>query len=594
MPVSYFETIGKTERQSAESSTFSVPQQPPSQSRQQQQQAGLQRRSSATPTGNHSSTHVNEVASSSASITRGTVSAPVPQRTGTAGSSSGSGRGKMVYGTVLYDFQAERDDALSASQGESIIIIAQSTAEWFVAKPIGRLGGPGLIPITFIEIRDMTSGQVVQDPAEAIRRAGVPSVVDWKRMAAEYKAGSISLGKFEVPNGGGAPGQPGQGMGGLPQGMERLSLKNGQHYGNGNMVSDFLLAATCDGGDGRLKVVGAEQNRGSHGPEHTQWNQPQRRPLRTPLSASVPRYCFEDDKYRFIIECAMDDGSSWELSRYYQDFYDLQIALLRKFPEQQEPERPEERVLPYMPGPVTYVTDDISNKRRVFLDEYVKRLLALAPKFSRDGLVKELFEPREGDFELDPQALQEDYRLSQQSERSYPGPASSSVSRQTSQSQMNNSFAQQPQRYGAGGPQQYPGPGPQYSNRNPPQAYHGAPYPPPQQQVYSELPGGYAPEGGGGSFYHEAEAPRVVDWVPRLPKHKFFFQDELKKARVESFTVASVKRAILANSASYNRDGRAVELFQAKNEGPNVVVSDEDLRKVFRDEGRPLISVALV
>jgi hypothetical protein len=29
--------------------------------------------------------------------------------------------------------------------------------EWFIAKPITRLGGPGLIPVSFIEIRDMTT-----------------------------------------------------------------------------------------------------------------------------------------------------------------------------------------------------------------------------------------------------------------------------------------------------------------------------------------------------------------------------------------------------------------------------------------------------
>ena len=212
VPVSYFETIGKTERQSTESgvstnSTMQPPQGP--------------RRSSATLVGNNND--------DGPSMTRAIASAPVPAR------ASGGGRGKMVYGTVLYDFKAERDDELSANQGESIIIIAQSTAEWFVAKPIGRLGGPGLIPITFIEIRDMTSGQVVEDPAKAIQAAGVPGVADWKRMAAEYKAGSISLGKFEVPNAG--SGQGGPNGNGLQQGMERLSLKNGQHYGNGSVVS---------------------------------------------------------------------------------------------------------------------------------------------------------------------------------------------------------------------------------------------------------------------------------------------------------------------------------------------------------------------
>ena len=139
------------------------------------------------------------------------------------------GRGKMIYATVLYDFEAERHDELVAKAGESIIIIAQSTDEWFVAKPIGRLGGPGLIPITYIEIKDIKTGKAVQDPAQAIQAAGVPQVAEWKRMAAEYKAGSISLGKFDD--------QAGRSTQSLEQGMDRLSLRNGQMPENGNSVS---------------------------------------------------------------------------------------------------------------------------------------------------------------------------------------------------------------------------------------------------------------------------------------------------------------------------------------------------------------------
>ena len=110
-----------------------------------------------------------------------------------------------MYGIVQYDFVAERPDELEAKEGEAVIVIAQSNKEWFVAKPIGRLGGPGLIPVGFIEIRDMVTGLPCEDKEEAIRRAGVPKVEEWKRKIAEYKNSSISLGKFND-----APDQPAQ------------------------------------------------------------------------------------------------------------------------------------------------------------------------------------------------------------------------------------------------------------------------------------------------------------------------------------------------------------------------------------------------
>jgi bud emergence protein 1 len=131
----------------------------------------------------------------------------------------GKGSGAMVYGIVMYDFSAERPDELEAKAGEAIIVIAQSNPEWFVAKPIGRLGGPGLIPVSFIEIRDMTTGKAVPDASEAVQRAGVPKVEEWKKMAADYKNSSITLGKFETSS----PQQQG-----LEQGMDRLSLQQRQ------------------------------------------------------------------------------------------------------------------------------------------------------------------------------------------------------------------------------------------------------------------------------------------------------------------------------------------------------------------------------
>lgn len=159
VPVSFFEVIGKTERDSGGSGDLS----------------------------NHDSASPDRFPAS-----------PAPNKNSIFRMSALKGQGAMVYGIVQYDFQAERPDELSAKAGEAIIVIAQSNPEWFVAKPIGRLGGPGLIPVSFLELRDMQSGQAVSDPLGAVRRAGVPKVEEWKKMTAEYKNSSISLGKIET------------------------------------------------------------------------------------------------------------------------------------------------------------------------------------------------------------------------------------------------------------------------------------------------------------------------------------------------------------------------------------------------------------
>ena len=201
MPVAFFQALGRTERDSSQSDTTKSP--------------------------DHDSGF------SDAS----TTAAQTPAQSQRNSKASGGKSGAMVYGIVMYDFQAERADELEAKAGEAIIVIAQSNPEWFVAKPIGRLGGPGLIPVSFVEIRDMASNTPVPNPQESIRRAGIPRVEEWKKMAAEYKNSSITLGKFEMPNA----------QQGLEQGMERMSLQSGsmrqsqQMGGGAGMVSPPIV-----------------------------------------------------------------------------------------------------------------------------------------------------------------------------------------------------------------------------------------------------------------------------------------------------------------------------------------------------------------
>ena len=209
MPVSFFEPIGKTERDSG--------------------QSNLSNASTKVPD------HDSGYSDTPSPAALATVPSAAPQD---RFSKMGKAPGAMVYGIVLYDFAAERPDELEAKQGEAIIVIAQSNPEWFVAKPIGRLGGPGLIPVSFIEIRDMSTGKAVTDAQEAVQRAGVPKVEEWKKMAADYKNSSITLGKFETSS---AQQQA------LEQGMDRMSIqqapKSAQPGGQNYVSTDPQLLA---------------------------------------------------------------------------------------------------------------------------------------------------------------------------------------------------------------------------------------------------------------------------------------------------------------------------------------------------------------
>lgn len=160
-------------------------------------------------------------------------------------------------------------------------------------------------------------------------------------------------------------------------------------------------------------------------------------PLYAPLSARIPRYCFAEDKYWFVIEAALEDGRHWELSRYYEDFYDFQIALLTEFPAEAGNTGTQKRTLPYMPGPVNYVTDAITEGRLHNLDAYVKNLLNQPPYISRCNLVKQFFAPREGDYEIDPNTVGDEYRLSAGSQQSSQDTPPDAMSQQSSKNNLN-------------------------------------------------------------------------------------------------------------------------------------------------------------
>nr|2RQW_A Chain A, Bud emergence protein 1 [Saccharomyces cerevisiae] len=103
-----------------------------------------------------------------------------------------------LYAIVLYDFKAEKADELTTYVGENLFICAHHNCEWFIAKPIGRLGGPGLVPVGFVSIIDIATGYATgNDVIEDIKSVNLPTVQEWKSNIARYKASNISLGSVE-------------------------------------------------------------------------------------------------------------------------------------------------------------------------------------------------------------------------------------------------------------------------------------------------------------------------------------------------------------------------------------------------------------
>ncbi|OAD05410.1 hypothetical protein MUCCIDRAFT_80496 [Mucor lusitanicus CBS 277.49] len=295
-----------------------------------------------------------------------------------------------LYGIVLYDFQAERSDELDAKAGEPIIIIAQSNAEWFVAKPIGRLGGPGLIPVSFVDIRDASTGRTVKnDLMQAPSSSVFPNVEDWKKQTQGYEASSISIGKMERQ-------------------MQQISIEEEEemdpvddyydmkdHHQNPDALLDNYgmthLVNTSSSSilDSPAPASSTSSRRGAHDAGAIV------------VSAYIDSHILEGDQYWFIVFAKLANGRHRVLYRLYEDFYDFQINFLQEFPAEAG-KQDQARILPYMPGPLDAVNDDITADRARDLSKYCDDLLRLPRYLSESNWVQDqLFGIHEGDIETD-------------------------------------------------------------------------------------------------------------------------------------------------------------------------------------------------
>lgn len=186
-------------------------------------------------------------------------------------------KAQPLYGIVLYDFQAERSDELDAKAGEPIIIIAQSNAEWYVAKPIGRLGGPGLIPVSFVDIRDASTGRTVNNPAP---QASFPNVEDWKKQTLGYEASSIPLNHIE-------------------QHMRQVSIEEEQED---DPVNEYYQPDTLLDNYGMMHLA----------------NNSSEKEKAIVVSAYIESHILEGDQYWFIVFAKLNNGKHRVLYRLYE------------------------------------------------------------------------------------------------------------------------------------------------------------------------------------------------------------------------------------------------------------------------------------
>ncbi|ORY04906.1 Phox-like protein [Basidiobolus meristosporus CBS 931.73] len=208
-----------------------------------------------------------------------------------------------LLGHVLYDFESQSPEELSAEAGDHIIIVGKSSNEWLIAKHIGKLGGLGLVPSSYVEIKDA--------------RTGLP------------------VANINQPNNSQAS------IGGLS-------------------------------------------------------------PREQAIRAGVSTYFQQDNCYYFEVQITLLDGHNRVLYKLYEDFYDFHVALLKAYPKEAG-NGGQYRIIPYMPGPVTFADESITIRRCQELNVYVRQLFGLPKYIQESKVLREFFGLEEpGEDEANP------------------------------------------------------------------------------------------------------------------------------------------------------------------------------------------------
>ncbi|KAI3403364.2 BEM1 [Candida oxycetoniae] len=288
-----------------------------------------------------------------------------------------------LFAVTLYEFNAERDDELDVSPGENLTICAHYDYEWFIAKPINRLGGPGLVPVSYVKVIDLmnpakyasTDTYDREQVIKIIDEFKIPTVEEWKDQTKKYEASSINIGNTST----------------------RSSSSN-------QSSRNSIWIEKCN----------------------------------------VSSYQLYDGRYQYLITAKLSNGKTRQLYRYYQDFYDLQVKLLELFPYEAGKIENSKRTIPSIPGPLINVNDSISKLRREKLDFYLSNLIALPTHISRCHEVLNLFEVLNNGFDSESDSKRASKPISQISNShqdrlsQYRGGETESINNSNSSNNNNN------------------------------------------------------------------------------------------------------------------------------------------------------------
>ncbi|VEU23814.1 DEKNAAC104973 [Brettanomyces naardenensis] len=265
-----------------------------------------------------------------------------------------------LYGVVQFDFKAERPDELDVNAGDSVILCAHHEYEWFIGKFLNKIGEPGLIPVSYVQLYDINTKVPCNDtPRAIIEKIQLPTVDEWKAIKNRHKASVRPVGPAATFEGRSSSTLPG---------VKRVS---------GSTTTAVSATRNSAFSTGQTSLYAKEVNIESFSPTN--------------------------GKYWYLVRVVLSDGSTRCLCRYYEDFFNYHQRILAAWPQEggkYDSKDHKERIIPFIPGPVMDVSESLCHRRMVDLDMYLRTLRELPEYISRSVLVNSFYDTLEGDQQL--------------------------------------------------------------------------------------------------------------------------------------------------------------------------------------------------
>ncbi|KAJ2786394.1 bud emergence protein 1 [Coemansia interrupta] len=320
---------------------------------------------------------------------------------------------------ALYGFNAANGNELTIAEGDELIILAHSTDDWVIAKHVSRGGLAGLVPVSYIQLRDHITGAVINDlrsylshynmrlrtaaelekhqrDAHTTRsgHSSVSTVSDLTAAAVEHssarhtRASSGSSSNYDDRSPTPLSGGPAAAAGGnppIPANSNSQSSRNRALTASSSSTSSIAerssfrqLRKSSQPSSGSLHYMASENFPRFHKDEVA--------------DVGVPSFICKDGAYLFQVSLVFFTGDARNLYRTYEDFIACRSELNELFPA--ETSSLKLARFSMHNASMLYLNDSIAERRRNELDEYVQGLMATPTAVVEGPTVQRLFGSR--------------------------------------------------------------------------------------------------------------------------------------------------------------------------------------------------------